>query len=79
MSSKSFDIDICKGCESLWEDKNKTRGVSRALNCNMAPEYDKRRCPCLGCLIKTMCKIECADFVKYRTDMPLEYFRVKKE
>jgi hypothetical protein len=74
MSSRSFDINICKGCFSLWSDLRVGN-----LNCNMAPECNKRRCPCLKCILKMICKKECDDFIKYRGDIHVQYLRVKKE
>ena len=76
MSLRRFDINICKGCESLYSDAPN----SDSFNCKMAPEYDGRQCPCVDCLVKMRCRVEeCEEFQSYRGDMSLEYCRVKKE
>ncbi len=65
--------DKCKECDSL---------LSRDLggfNCRMAHEYDDKQCPCLDCLVKTMCQSECDDFIAYREGLPLGCRVVKKE
>ena len=75
MSSKSFDINICRGCESLYDD-TKTGNI----NCRMAPEHDGIQCPCIKCLVKMRCRIDnCKDFQNYRMNLPVGYFHVRKE
>jgi len=75
MSSKSFDINICKGCESLYADT-----PNSDFNCKMAPECDGRQCPCIECLVKMRCRVnECDEFQNYRKNLHIGYFHVKKE
>lgn len=75
MSLKSFDINICKGCESLYSDMN-----PNTLNCQMAPEHNGIQCPCINCLVKMRCRdSECDMFQNYRKNLPIKYLYIRKE
>ena len=54
------DRTICEGCKSL---KSKHLGIYK---CGTVPfKKDNKQCPCLICLIKSMCTIACQEFKDY--------------
>lgn len=47
----------CKGC--LGATKDPTMQARYTGKCSMLPRYKSLECPCLTCLIKVICEIDC--------------------
>ena len=48
-----MDIDKCHGCR-VWEER-----ISMSLSCHLHTLRVKTDCPCLTCIVKTMCNTVC--------------------
>ena len=51
----------CKGCKTYKGEKSH---CSIEINPHMS---ETNKCPCLTCLIKSMCDYACGDLIKYAT------------
>lgn len=67
-----MDLKDCKGCCSEKNIYIKEKGYSTYTICGMSnvkkiPEkfYKIPMCPCVECLIKSMCKKECEEYIEY--------------
>lgn len=55
--------DVCRGCYT-YMTRMEHSGLSRIPQYQCSGEISE--CPCLICIVKSMCSIECEDFVKFK-------------
>ena len=48
--------EMCKGCYAFSNER---------LSCIVEPYYKGEYCPCLSCLLKMICRVDCDLFHKY--------------
>ena len=54
---EEFDRLKCKGCAS----------ITNFMDCPYPPVKNGKLCPCLTCLVKSMCSNPCDEFHKYKS------------
>jgi hypothetical protein len=53
----------CKGCSS--HEENMTIHIFGGLHCGLKPDYKGKQCPCLICLVQSICMSDDEDCKEY--------------
>ena len=47
--------EMCRGCVYY-------KPINERMTCKIKPIKDDKICPCVNCIVKTMCKMMCDDY-----------------
>jgi len=70
MTKKNTPNKICIGCRSYILDKHR-----RVCDIEEPFVSKTEKCPCIDCLIKSMCRKPCGDFKSYRSKYLRQWLR----